>query len=161
VTPQSKTNTSFDKNKDNNDPNTSTITVATDTTATAEENTNDVTRNFKAQGSIYGRNKIYHSPLLGKNFKISNESLQLNPELEPLCQLILSQHKVFAQPIQDLGFISITLTKIIEKKQHSLIQLERHDKIPRRLQLKCELTTLSAYTDNPHFLTLKLSYKIR
>jgi hypothetical protein len=66
----------------------------------------------------------------------------------------LSQHEVFTQPIKDLGHINITLTKIIENKKESLLKL-KNNKIPRSLQLKCELTTSSAYTNNPDFLTLK------
>jgi hypothetical protein len=49
----------------------------------------------------------------------------------------------------------MSLTKIIEKKKDSLLQLTKNNKIPRSLQIKCELTTSSAYIDDPDFLTLK------
>jgi hypothetical protein len=115
---------------------------------TNNPNPHDANRHFNVKGSTLGRNlQIYHSALLDKAFKPNNESLVLNSELEPLQPLILSQHEVFTQPIKDLGHINITFTKIIENKKESLLKL-KNNKNPRSLQLKCELTTLSAYTNN-------------
>jgi hypothetical protein len=66
----------------------------------------------------------------------------------------MSQHEVFTQPIKDLGYINLTLTKLIEHKKDSLLKL-KNSKIPRSLQLKCELTTSPAYQNNQDFITLK------
>jgi hypothetical protein len=98
---------------------------------------------------------IYHSALLGQKYRPTHESLSLSPELEPLRSVILSQHESFTQHIKDLGHHSISLTKIIEKKKDSLLQLVKNKKIPRSLQIKCELTTSAAYIDDPDFLALK------
>jgi hypothetical protein len=76
------------------------------------------------------------------------EALKISPELEPLKPLILSQHEVFSQSIQDLGLICLTLTKLIRKKErYSLLQLKNNNKIPRGLCLKYKLTKSPAYTD--------------
>jgi hypothetical protein len=99
--------------------------------------------------------KIFHSSLLDKKYKPNLDDIDLSPELEPLKPLIASQHTVFLQPIKDLGQISITLTKLIEKKADSLHQLKHNNKIPRSLRIKCALTTSPAFMDNEDFLRLK------
>jgi hypothetical protein len=99
--------------------------------------------------------KIYNSGLLDKNFKPNVEDLKISPKLEPLKPLILSQHEVFSQQIQDLGLICLTLIKLIEKKKDSLLQPINNNKIPISLRLKCELTTSPAYIGNIDFLQLK------
>ena len=134
----------------------STDTTTTDEATTTHSHHNEMTQHIYAKDlSYYKSHGIYHSTLLDKEFKPSNESLELSPELEPLRQVILSQHEGFTQLIKDLGHINISLTKIIEKKKDSLQQITKHNKIPRSLHIKCELTTSAAYTDNPTFLTLK------
>jgi hypothetical protein len=50
-------------------------------------------------------------------------------QVRALVPLILLQHEVFIQAIKDLGHINITLTKIIEKKKDSLLQLKNNKKI--------------------------------
>ena len=67
-------------------------------------------------------NLIYHSPFLAKEFKPTNENLDLTTELESLRPLILSQHKAFEQHIKDLGAFNLNITKNIEKKSTSLQQ---------------------------------------
>lgn len=99
--------------------------------------------------------RIHNSNLLDKKFKPTAEDLKLSSELEPLKELILSQHGAFNQPIQDLGFISLTLTKLIVKKKENLFPMKNNNKIPRSLRLKCELTTSPAYANNAEFLKLK------
>jgi len=95
--------------------------------------------------------QIYDSPLLDRTLNPTPESLKLNPELEPLATLILSQYEVFAQPIQGFGHINLTLTKIIKK-----IATYSSKTIIRFLEAcACELTTSPAFADNPSFLQLK------
>jgi hypothetical protein len=98
---------------------------------------------------------IYDSTLLNKKFKPNPNDLTLDPDIEPLNPLILSQHEAFNQTIQELGITSIMLTKIIEKKKESCQQIKDYGKIPRSLRLKCVLTTSPSYIENPDFLRLK------
>jgi len=114
-------------------------------------NPDELTPPYQNQTSF----QLYSSNLLDKRFKINSEDIKIPPELTPLKPLILSQHEVFSQPIQDLGVICLTLTKLIEKKKESLLNLKNHNKIPRSLRLKCELTTSPAYSEDPNFLELK------
>jgi hypothetical protein len=143
VTPQSK----------NNDY---TETTTTDGTTTIHNHRSETTRHTYTKGLNLNKTlKIYHSALLDEEFKPTNESLTLSPELEPLRHVILSQHEGFTHLIKNLGHINISLTKIIEKKKDSLLQLTKNNKIPRSLQIKCELTTSAAYIDDPDFLAWK------
>jgi hypothetical protein len=103
--------------------------------------------------------EIYNSVLLDKRFKPNPNAVELSPELESLKPLIASQHKAFLQPIKDLGYTCLTITKLIEKKKDSLHQLQNNDKIPRSLRLKCTLTTSPAYKDNDVFLQQKEKLK--
>jgi hypothetical protein len=99
--------------------------------------------------------KIYSSPFLTEEFRPSMEDVKLTPELELLRPLILSQHEAFTEPIKELGHINLILTKIIEQKKASFNLLKNHNKIPRSLRIKCELTTSESYTDNEDFLLAK------
>jgi len=81
--------------------------------------------------------------------------LDLPPELESLRPLILSQHKAFKQRIRDLGALNLNITKTLEKKSTSLQHLTNHDKIPRSLRIKCELTTSPEFSNDPEFLEIK------
>jgi hypothetical protein len=122
----------------------------TDQIPTVNDYTNDATQNLNVKRSTNDKYQlIYHSPLLHKDYKPKTENIKLPPELEPLRPIILLQHVGFTQHITDLGHISLTLTKIIEHKKESLLKL-KNSKIPRSLQIKCELTTSSGYTDNPY-----------
>jgi len=98
---------------------------------------------------------IYDSAFLNKKFKPKPNELLLEPEIEPLRPLILSQHEAFTQTIKDLGITSIMLTKIIENKKESCLQLTENNKTPRSLRLKCALTTSPSYADNQEFLRLR------
>jgi hypothetical protein len=68
------------------------------------------------------------SPYLDQSLKPYNDQLELTPELEPLRQLILLQHEVFKQPIVDLGDITLSFTKQIEKKKDNYKQLNTNRK---------------------------------
>jgi hypothetical protein len=50
---------------------------------------------------------------------------------------------------------SLVLTKIIEKKKESFNLLKNHNRIPRSLRLKCELTTSEKYSEDEDFLNAK------
>jgi hypothetical protein len=102
---------------------------------------------------------IYHSPFLFQEFKLSDESLDLVPELESLRSLILLQHKAFAHHIKELGTHYLNATKILEKKLNSLQHLKTQDKIPRSLRIKCELTTSPDFSNDPEFLNIKSELK--
>jgi len=108
-------------------------------------------------------NKYYHSPYLKKEFKPTINSFELPPELKKLQPLIMSQHEAFSTLIKDLGNITLTLSKIIEKKKESYNLLKNDKKIPRSLRIKCELTTSPYYENDPDFLNLKdkLKEKVR
>jgi hypothetical protein len=98
---------------------------------------------------------FYHSPFLFPEFKLSNENLDITPELESLRYLILSQHKAFEHHIKDLGTLYLSITKNLEKKLSSLQHLKNQDKIPRSLRIKCELTTSPDFASDPEFLDIK------
>jgi len=65
--------------------------------------------------------KLHSSPYIDQSLKLSEVSLILAPDLEPLCSLVLLQHKAFSQSIKDLGGVNLTLTSIIYKKSKILI----------------------------------------
>jgi hypothetical protein len=100
-------------------------------------------------------NSFYHSPFLFQEFKLSNETLDIIPELESLRYLILSQHKAFEHHIKDLGTLYLSVTKNLDKKLNSLQHLKNQDKIPRSLRIKCELTTSPDFANDPEFLDIK------
>jgi hypothetical protein len=85
----------------------------------------------------------------------SNKQIVLPPELEPLRMVIMSQHCALAPHIQELGNISLKFTTIIEKKKESSNKIFHNNFIPCSLRIKCDLTTTSAYENNPEFLSLK------
>jgi len=85
----------------------------------------------------------------------SNKQIVLPPELEPLRMVIMSQHCALAPHIQELGNISLKFTTIIEQKKESSNKIFHDNFIPRSLRIKCDLTTTSAYENNPEFLSLK------
>jgi hypothetical protein len=148
VTPQAKQQATLDNPSEG-------LRTPTDQIPTVNDYTNDATQNSNVKCSTNDKYQhIYHSALLHKDFRPKTENIKLPPELEPLQPIILSQHEGFTQHIIDLGHISLTLTKIIEHKKESLLKL-KHSKIQQSLQIKCELTTSSACTDNPEFLTFK------
>jgi hypothetical protein len=53
----------------------------------------------------------------------------------------MSQHEVFTPHFIELGNISLAQSKTIKKKKESYNLLKENKKIPRSLQVKCELTT--------------------
>jgi hypothetical protein len=79
----------------------------------------------------------------------------LNPELESLKPVIMSQHSALSQHIIELGNTCLRFTTIIENKKDSSIKLIEDGKIPRSLRLKCDLTTSPSYENNPNFILLK------
>jgi len=103
----------------------------------------------------YQKQKIYSSPFLTNEFKPLTENINLAQELESLRSLILLQHEVFTEPIKDLGNTNLFLTKIIEKKKNSYNQIKNHNKTPRSLRIKCELTTSPSYAEDEDFLKYK------
>jgi len=86
---------------------------------------------------------------------VSTKKLILPPELETLRTVILSQHNALAPHIQELGNICLHFTKLIENKKESSTKLHQGNRIPRSLRVKCELSTLQDYENNPDFLKLK------
>ena len=100
--------------------------------------------------------KVYDSTLLNNKYKPNPDQLELPLDLEPLKPLILLlQHAAFTSTLKELGTISTTHTKVIEKKEDSYYQLKNNNKIPRSLRLKCTLTTTQSFADNTDFLRLK------
>jgi len=67
------------------------------------------------------------------------------------------QPEVLASHICELGNTNLTHTKAIIKKKNSYQQITTHNKIPRSLRTKCELTTSPSYSSNPKFLQIKES----
>jgi len=120
-----------------------------------QTNQNESTQTTNIYPPHHFNDALYDSALLNKQFKPNPAELILDPETEPLRQLILSQHGAFTQTIKDLGITSVTLTKLIEKKKESCQQITAQTKTPRSLRLKCALTTSPSYTDNKDFLRLK------
>jgi hypothetical protein len=93
--------------------------------------------------------KIYISPLLEEVQLPSENSIELEPELELLRKLISSQHEAFTQHIKDLGEANLTISKIIVKMKDSYTLLIEHKKTPRSLRIKCTLSTTPEFeTDN-------------
>jgi hypothetical protein len=70
--------------------------------------------------------KIYISPLLEEVQLPSENSIELEPELELLRKLISSQHEAFTQHIKDLGEANLTISKIIVKMKDSYTLLKEH-----------------------------------
>jgi hypothetical protein len=86
-----------------------------------------------------------------------NYIISLEPKLECLRPLIMSQPEAFTPYIIDMGKTNLTHPKVINKKKESLTQLSIGNKIPRSLRLKCELTTSPNYSSNAKFLRIKES----
>jgi hypothetical protein len=100
--------------------------------------------------------KLHISRFIDDSIKPSNESrLTLPVELESLRSLIMSQPEILAPHIIELGNINLIHSKTINKKKHSYQQLTAHNKIPRSLRIKCELTTSPSYSSNPKFIRIK------
>jgi len=92
---------------------------------------------------------------------VSNRKpVDLEPELEPLCSIIMLQHEVFNPHFIELGNISLTLSKDISKKKENYSLLKDHKKIPRSLRVKVELTTSPNFSADTKFLHLKSTLKI-
>jgi hypothetical protein len=72
----------------------------------------------------------------------------------------MSQPEILAPHISELGNINLTHPKIIHKKKDSYQQLTTHNKIPRSLRIKCELTTSPSYSSNPKFIQIKENLQI-
>jgi len=94
----------------------------------ATENSNSKAPTHDLFNLKFKSTKIYVSPYLEDEYKPNPESFKLTPDLAPLLPLIMSQHEVFAQHIIDLSKTNLTLTKVIEKKKESFIQLENNKK---------------------------------
>jgi len=99
--------------------------------------------------------KIYISPFLEKSQLPSEDSIELEPELEPLRKLISSQHEAYTQHIKDLGEANLTISKVIEKKIDSYTLLTEHKKTPRSLRIKCTLSTTPEFETDDEFILLK------
>jgi len=125
-----------------------------DTLVRPNTNNNNLSSGSAPKINTHSR-KIYTSPFLETSQKPSKDSLTLNPELEPLRLLILSQHEAFTQHIIDLSETSLFATKIIEKKNDSFKLLKYKKKIPRSLRIKCTLSTSPEFMTNNEFITLK------
>jgi hypothetical protein len=100
--------------------------------------------------------------ILQNKIQVSNTStkkLVLPPELETLKNVILLQHIALAPHIQELGNICLHFTSLIEKKKESSQKLLQDNRIPRSLQVKCELSTSPDYENNPDFIKLKQTLK--
>ena len=102
-----------------------------------------------------GSRKLYTSPFLEESQKPPKDSLILNSEFEPLLPLISSQHEAFTQHIKDLSEISLTATKVIEKKNDSFLLLTDKKKTPRSLRIKCTLSTSPEFSTDNEFIQLK------
>jgi hypothetical protein len=127
----------------------------TATIRTPQIKTNAVT-NFETYHSVQDSlptGKLHISRFVDDSIKPNNKSkITLPIELESLRSLIMSQPEILAPHIAELGNINLTHSKIISKKKHSYQQLTTHNKIPRSLRIKCELTTSPSYTSNPKFI---------
>jgi hypothetical protein len=97
-----------------------------------QTNQNESTQTTNIYLPHHFKDTLYDSALLNKQFKPNPAELILDPETEPLRQLILLQHGAFTQTIKDLGITSVTLTKLIEKKKESCQQITAQTKTPRR-----------------------------
>jgi hypothetical protein len=105
--------------------------------------------------------KLHISRYIDDSIKPSNGSkLTLPVELESLRSLIMSQPEILAPYIIELGNINLIHSKTINKKKHSYQQLTTHNKIPRSLRIKCELTTSPSYSSNPTFIRIKEDLQI-
>jgi len=102
-----------------------------------------------------GSRKLYTSPFLEESQKPPKDSIILNSEFEPLLPLISSQHEAFTQHIKDLSEISLTATKVIEKKNDSFLLLTDKKIIPRSLRIKCTLSTSPEFSTDNEFIQLK------
>jgi hypothetical protein len=97
-----------------------------------------------------------HSLNLNKQASMDpNRKVDLNSELEPLRETILSQHNALEKHIKELGHLCLHFTKLITKKKESSAKLIHEDIIPRSLKIKCELTTSPSYENSPFYLEFK------
>jgi len=89
-----------------------------------------------------------HSLNLNKQASMDpNRKVDLNSELEPLRETILSQHNALEKHIKELGHLCLHVTKLITKEKESSAKLIHEDIIPRSLKIKCELTIYSFRSD--------------
>jgi hypothetical protein len=89
-----------------------------------------------------------------------NRKIDLNSELEPLRETILSQHNALEKHIKELGHLCLHFTKLITKKKESSTKLIHKDIIPRSLKIKCELTTSPSYENSPFYLECKQELQV-
>jgi len=94
-------------------------------------------------------------PTFNTTINTIRKPITLDPELEPLRQLILSQHEVFTPHLIELGNTTITLSKIIEKKKENYESLKDNTRIPRSLRVKIDLSTSPSYTNDEDFIQLR------
>jgi len=156
-TDQNKFNTFADKTLIDERVNTNphnTSTVNEDNTHLTSLQNNEHRESFPQYKNRYS-NKLYYSPLLDPSQRPSEATIILSPELEPLRQLIMSQHEAFSVNIKELGEITISSTSAIDSKVNSYKQLKFHNKIPRSLRIKCKLTTSPDFSNDEIFLSLK------
>jgi len=85
----------------------------------------------------------------------NRKQISLDPELEPLLPLILSQHEAFTPHFVELGKISLTLSKDIAKKKENFSLLKDNKKIPRSRRIKVELTKSPTFSTDTDFIQLK------
>jgi hypothetical protein len=140
-------------------------TIATPTAGTTDAHTSQTyLQPLQNQGNNHhgqdplSTGKLHISRFIDNSIKPNTESkISLPPELESLTPLIMSQPEVLASHICELGHINLTHIKAINKKKNSYQQLTTHNKIPRSLRIKCELTTSPSYSSNPKFLQIRES----
>jgi hypothetical protein len=89
----------------------------------------------------------------------NRQKIALEPELEPLRPLIMSQHEVFTPHFIELGNISLAQSKTIKKKKESYNLLKENKKIPRSLRIKCELTTSPSFSSDVDFIEARDALK--
>jgi hypothetical protein len=69
------------------------------------------------------------------------------------------QHNTLEKHIKELGQLCLNITKIINKKKESSHKLTHENRIPRSLNINCELTTSSSYKNDPINLECKRESK--
>jgi len=88
---------------------------------------NDTTQNSTES---FSNKTDYDLPYPQQTPNSNRKSVNLEPELEPLCTLIMSQHEVFTPHFIELGNISLTLSKDISKKKENYSLLKDNKKYP-------------------------------
>jgi hypothetical protein len=99
--------------------------------------------------------RLPHTQYVSDSKPTNTEAIKLPLELESLKQIISSQPKVLTPYLIELGNITLTHSKQIERKRDSFTLLANNKKIPRSLRIKCELSTSHLYIKDPIYIQLK------